>query len=115
MKNEDTFKEQLDSFINERLGDENFSVAELSKLLGCSRTQLYRNIKSTTELAPSTYIMELRLLRACELLTNVQANDTIANVAYSVGFKDAAYFSRAFKRRFKMTAVEYRENGMSKS
>jgi AraC-like DNA-binding protein len=115
MKNEATFKEQLDSIINEHLGDENFTVAELSKLLGCSRTQLYRNIKSTTELAPSSYIMELRLIRAGDLLINAQATDTVASVAYSVGFKDAAYFSRAFKRRFGMTAVEYRQNGRSKT
>ena len=101
--------EHLHSIIYDHLDDENFSVFELSKLLHYSRTQAYRKVKLTTGYSPSAYITELRLLRACVLLINTQPLATIAQVAYSVGFRDPAYFSRAFKRRFGVTPKLLRE------
>lgn len=42
------------------------------------------------------YVLRYRILEACRLLRHPAAN--VTKVAYSVGFNDASYFSRAFRR-----------------
>lgn len=42
------------------------------------------------------YVLRYRILEACRLLRNPDAN--VTKVAYSVGFNDASYFSRVFRR-----------------
>lgn len=42
------------------------------------------------------YLLRYRILEACRLLRSPSAN--VTKVAYSVGFNDASYFSRVFRR-----------------
>jgi AraC-like DNA-binding protein len=42
------------------------------------------------------FVLRYRILEACRLLRHPDAN--VTKVAYSVGFNDASYFSRAFRR-----------------
>ncbi len=99
--------EHLLEIIHQNLSDENFDVRALSHDIRYSRTQTYRRIKNLTSLAPSVFIAEQRLLRARAML--FETNLTIAQIGYATGFKDAGYFSRAFKRRFGETAGAVRE------
>jgi len=47
------------------------------------------------------------LLEARRLLKNPELN--VSEVAYDVGFRDPAYFTRCFKEEFHMSPSEYRE------
>jgi AraC-like DNA-binding protein len=48
----------------------------------------------------------IRLKRATEML-KLGVYDSISEVAYSVGFSDAQYFSKKFKKHYNMTPTQY--------
>lgn len=54
------------------------------------------------------YANQLRILKACELLT-AEPGLKIESVALAVGFKFVADFNRAFKVRTNMTPSHYRD------
>lgn len=54
--------------------------------------------RRTTGRSPQQYLIELRLRNARELL--LQTDLSVSEVARSVGYEDALYFSRLFRRHF---------------
>lgn len=84
----------IDNFANS-----SFKVGDLAQELNYSQRQLERIIKKLTGLTPNKFMKEIRLLRAMQLLEQRQFG-TVAEVGFEVGFSDAAYFSRVFKKRF---------------
>lgn len=80
------------------LGDEMFSIEDICREIGMSRTQLYRKFRSLTDNTPNDYFRTLRLHVAKELLAGQDI--TVSEVAYRTGFKNISYFSRAFNREF---------------
>ena len=46
-------------------------------------------------------------MKATEMLQNT--NDTMANIAYNVGFTDPKYFSKVFKKEMGIIPSEYRQ------
>ncbi|NMA94922.1 MAG: AraC family transcriptional regulator [Clostridiales bacterium] len=69
----------------------------------------YRTIfRECTGFSPKSYIINLRIKRACELLS--QTDLTIREVAKAVGYQDQLYFSRIFKSRVGTTANSYKQN-----
>ena len=70
----------------------------MAKEVHLSKMQLYRKLKSLTGQSPTLFVRSYRLQKAKELLQTSELN--ISEIAYSVGFTDPAYFSRAFKEKF---------------
>lgn len=95
---EAAFLQKLFSVIDAHLSDENFTVEALARALSLDRSQLYRKLQALLDKSPSELIRLYRLQKAKELL-EVKAG-TVSEIAYRVGFKDAAYFSRCFKEVF---------------
>ena len=59
--------------------------------------------------SPARWILERRLEQASRLLADSrQADWTITDIAFSVGFKDASHFTRAFKNTHGCCPREYR-------
>ncbi|MDX1478021.1 MAG: helix-turn-helix domain-containing protein [Saprospiraceae bacterium] len=104
---EDGFLRLINHTLEEHLSDENFGIAELCELLNISRTQLPRKLKKRTGLSTSHYIRFLRLQMAKELLGDQTLN--VSEVAFAVGFSNAAYFSRVFKAQYGMSPSEARQ------
>lgn len=86
------------SLIEAHLDDEQFSVTELADGLVLSRSQLHRKLQALIGQGPNEMILEMRLLRAKELLEKGAGN--ASEVAYMVGFSSLAYFSKRFSERF---------------
>ncbi len=84
--------------LEKRFNDDAFDPLELSRQLGISRSQLFRKIKALTGLSASHFICFYRIYVAKEKLQ--KTNLTISEIAYEVGFKDPAYFTRVFTREF---------------
>ena len=59
---------------------------------------LYRKLTSLTNLSGNSFIRNIRLKKAAQYLNAGHYN--ISEVAYMVGFKDPAYFTRCFKKEF---------------
>ncbi|TDD58044.1 AraC family transcriptional regulator [Kribbella antibiotica] len=73
-----------------------WTLANLADVAAVSRTTLVRRFTDLTGQAPLTYLTELRMTLAADLLADPGA--TVAGVARKVGYADAFSFSAAFKR-----------------
>ncbi|WP_386818141.1 AraC family transcriptional regulator [Luteolibacter algae] len=58
--------------------------------------------------SPMTYFIQLKIRKACELLDQTEMN--IQEVAHKIGYEDAYYFSRLFKKVQGTSPTSYREN-----
>ena len=67
--------------------------------------QIYRTYAQTNI---NTTITQLRIDYACQLLTN-DSTIAIAEVSKLVGYLDAQYFAKVFRRIKGLTPSEYRE------
>ena len=95
---EDIFIKNVRKVILDRLDDNEYSIAQLCRELGLSRTQLHNKLKAVTGRSTSLFIRYIRLSESKKLLKAGQLN--VSEVAYSVGFKDPSYFSRTFAEEF---------------
>lgn len=100
------YKRQLLATIRLRMVDESFKVADLAAAMNQDRSQLFRRVRELTGLAPSDLIRDLRLERAAELL-HADA-DPISEIAYGVGFRSVAYFTKCFRERYGRTPGQSR-------
>jgi DNA-binding response OmpR family regulator/two-component sensor histidine kinase len=101
---EQAFLRQAKNIIEEHLGDESFTVEQLSSALALDRTQLFRKLRALTGQNPSRFIRTIRLKRARQLLE--ARVGTAAEIAFMVGFSSPSYFSKCFKEEFGMTPGE---------
>lgn len=99
--NEILFMIRLFDILNRIIPDPDFKSEDLNALLGLSKSQAYRKIKSLTGLAPNKLIQEVRLRKALKKLK--KSGNTIAETAYDFGFNSPTYFTRVFKNRFHVT------------
>ncbi len=80
------------------IGNEHFSVEELSKEIGMSPSQLHRKLKALVNQSVGYFIRSVRMNRAKELLEKDAGN--IADIAYMVGYADPGYFSKTYRAFF---------------
>jgi len=74
-------------------------VGDLAAAGMMSERQFFREIKRLTGLTPNQYIQEVRLQKARHLLQH-RAYNTLAEVAYAVGFDTPSYFTKVFEQHF---------------
>lgn len=95
---EDIFIQKLQQVVMDHLDDSTFNVAKLSQSVQLSSSQLYRKLKAIMDETPNKFIQKVRLNHASHLLKTTDLN--ISEIAYTVGFNDPNYFSRAFSKEF---------------
>ncbi|WP_379152214.1 AraC family transcriptional regulator [Paenibacillus sp. sgz5001063] len=81
------------------------SIDHMAATLGYHRAHLSKAFKQKTGLSPKQYLLKMRMDKAKSLLSGTL---TIDQVASSVGFNDALYFSRQFRKYCGMSPSEYR-------
>jgi len=79
--------------IEERFA-ESLTLKELAAAARASRFQALRRFKDRFGLPPHTYLRQLRVTRARDL---IQGGSTLADAAAAVGFADQAHMTRAFR------------------
>jgi AraC-like DNA-binding protein len=79
----------------------------ICKEIGVSRTNLYRKMKTVTELSPIELIRNKRLDAAAHLL--LHSDLSIFDIAVRTGFNSQAYFSKCFKSVYGCAPSEYTE------
>jgi TolB-like protein/AraC-like DNA-binding protein/tetratricopeptide (TPR) repeat protein len=94
LSKDDLLLERLRKVVLENLGNDQFSVNDLSLQVGLSRSQLYRKLKNITNKSISRFVREIRLNEAANLLENDIC--TTKEVAYKVGFSSSTYFNKCF-------------------
>lgn len=82
------------------------SIEHMAQTLGYHRTYLSKMFKRHTGKSPMSFLLQIRMERA-NLLLGEQL--TVEQVAASVGYPDALYFSKQFKKYFGLSPTEYRQ------
>lgn len=82
------------------------SIEQMAHTLGYHRSYLSKIFKQHTGVSPMQFLLKIRMERARLLLREPL---TIEQVASSVGFPDALYFSKQFKKWFGSSPTRYRE------
>jgi len=81
-------------------------LESLAQVACLSKFHFHRIFYAFTKESLYNFINRLRLERAAALLLNQK--HTITYIAFNCGFNDSATFSRAFKKHFKLTAINWR-------
>lgn len=82
------------------------NVKHISTSFGMSVTSLTTKFKQHTGMTVLEYKHQMQINEACHRLTNT--DDTILNIAHTVGFDDLSFFYRVFRRMKGMTPAHYR-------
>jgi signal transduction histidine kinase/DNA-binding response OmpR family regulator len=98
---DELFLQRLMKILEENYEDENFSVEQLSKEIGMSRSQLHRKLHALTNESTSQFIRSFRLQRAMEFLK--KNSGSISEIAFKVGFSNPSYFNKVFLQHYGCT------------
>lgn len=90
--------------------DETLDRDDLAAHLNMSTRAMERMFQKYLNTSPARQYMELRLLRAHEMLR--QNNDTVTSIAERCGFVSGAHFSRAFSKRFGCAPKTLRQSAL---
>lgn len=96
----------LIAYIEENYSNSSLSNEMLSESLNISEVYMRRLFKNQFGTTPKQYILDIRLQKATQLLT--QTNLSVTEIAESCGFSNLYHFSRAFKNRMGDTPLKYR-------
>lgn len=87
------------------------TIEGMAETLGYNRAYLSRLFKQHTSLSPVTFLTKLRVDHGRRLLRE-RPELTVEQIASSVGFQDALYFSKQFRRWYDQSPTEYRVTAM---
>ncbi len=91
---------------------EGIMVETLAQQLGLSSGYLNTLFRMETGRSIYQYLLEYRIKKACELLRST--SKPIKRIALEVGYFDALYFSRIFRKHMGLTPTQYRRDGPGK-
>lgn len=83
------------------------TIEVMAETLGYNRAYLSRLFKQHTSLSPVTFLTKLRVDHGRRLLRE-RPELTVEQIASSVGFLDALYFSKQFRRWYNQSPTDYR-------
>ena len=90
----------VDDIIDANIANAEFSVEDLGRLAGMSRSNLYKRVKAITGLSPLEYLRDRRVKKGRQLLaqaTGKHVKPTLAEIAYQVGMSPRQ-FSKYIKQ-----------------
>ncbi|MEI6167946.1 MAG: helix-turn-helix domain-containing protein [bacterium] len=83
-------------------------IADLAARAQCSVSYLRRTFESRTGQSPSQYLASIRMRQAQRLLEHSALS--VGEISQEVGYEDAFYFCRVFKRHTGMSPLRFRQN-----
>ena len=88
------------------------TVEDIADYVGISRSHLFRSFQTYMNCSPKEFLSQYRIKQACRLLKETDLS--VSAIAYSVGFENNLYFSKAFRKVKKTSPTEYREKHRKK-
>ena len=102
---DEKFMQKLYDVMEKNMANPDLNLDGFCREIGMSRANLYRKIKSITNLSPNEFIRNFRLETAAKILKESQMS--ISDVYVTVGFNSLAYFSNCFKALYGISPSEY--------
>ncbi len=97
--------ERIVTYVESNMTNDDLSIEAMCTELGMSRAKLFRKVKEITGQTVSNFIKDIRLEKARLYL---DANPrSVSEVAYTIGFKSHAHFTRSFKEKFGKSPSAY--------
>jgi transcriptional regulator GlxA family with amidase domain len=90
-----------------------WTIAELAREVGLSRSALVDRFSRYLSEPPMTYLSRWRLQLAARSLRST--SHSMAQIAAEVGYESEAAFNRAFKREFGLPPARFRKDGKADS
>lgn len=84
------------------------SVTDYANRLGISPKSLTKHFQKTGNQTPSEFIKNRIILEAKRLL--IYSDDSVKQIAYSLGFNDSAYFTRFFKKAISKSPLQFKKD-----
>lgn len=92
--------------LHRHLDEPTLTLDEVAKSIGVSPRQLYREFSASGDTF-SSRLKTLRLAKAKRILAT-EANTSISNLSYRLGFSSPSVFGRVFRESFGMTPSQFR-------
>lgn len=97
------------AYLKKHLYDGDLTIELLPRLCGVSGTYFRKIFQSHYGISPQKFVQAKRLSHA-KAVMDTGLYDSIADIAASVGYNDPLYFSRAFKKKYGMSPMQYVKN-----
>lgn len=105
-KNE-IFIEKVKGIILKNIAKSELNSALIADAMNLSQRQLNRKVNSVLGVDTASYIRQMRILKAQELL--LETEDPVGDIGYNCGFESSSYFSKIFRQHTGLTPSEYRK------
>ncbi len=103
------FLHEVTRYIENNYSDYNLGLKSIANHFYLSQSYMSHYFKQLSGRGLNSFITDFRLRRSRELLAK-RPDLTIEEVAHSVGFSDALYFSKVFRKNFFSTPSVYAKN-----
>ncbi|WP_160359319.1 AraC family transcriptional regulator [Clostridium chromiireducens] len=94
-------------YINDHYNDK-ITIKELASITNYSESYFMHYFKNITNLSVIEYIIKIRLVKSLDLLAGTELS--ITDISGEIGFNSVSYFTKLFKKQFKLTPIKYRKN-----
>lgn len=84
------------------------TLSDAARIVNMSDSAFSHFFKKQTSISFITYVNNLRVAKACDLLANT--NLSASEICYDCGFNNKSNFIRIFTKRKNMTPIEYRNH-----
>lgn len=96
---------QVCKYIDDNLGQD-IKMSEVAKIVNMSESAFSHFFKKRTNISFKTYLTNLRISRACNLLASTTLN--ASEICYDCGFNNKSNFNRIFSKNKNMSPIAYR-------
>ena len=98
--------EQAIHYMHKELAN-NITLASLTRKLATNRNTLSKVFNDYVGMSIFTWLREQRLLKAADLLENTSMS--VLSISEEIGYANANNFSSAFKKKFRVSPLKYRQ------
>lgn len=92
--------------------NKDFSLEDVSQLVSYSSFHFLRLFKQHTGQTPFQFLLNIKLEKAKRLLK--ETNKSITEICYDSGFNNRSHFYTAFKRKYGVSALQFRKQFLSR-
>lgn len=101
------------SWLDDHIYENDLELDQLSSILHISTSGLRLRFKEETGFTPLEYVLKRRMKLACHYLETTE--ESITNIAHSIGISSSQYFATTFKRYLGITPSEYRNRNRART
>lgn len=104
--------EQAKKYIDQNLGRFDLKIDDIARHVYIGYGRLCELFKKETGVTINTYITEARIQRAKKLID--EGHHNVSAVSALVGYADANYFGKCFKKKYRLAPAKYIDNLLSR-